>query len=180
MTRPMTRRPLNLLAALSLVLFVAACVMWVRGYFVGDAWDWPTPTGRAGVDSCRGSLSMGRVDVPPAALATIPRGHLFTSKPADRAAAERLTPAWSFAGFAVVRAHVGGMSATELRVPYWLLVLATGVPPAVHLHRRSRAAKRAGTCPRCGYDLRATPDRCPECGTTAGRNQTLLPARPTP
>ena len=44
----MSRRPLNLLTFLSLFLCVAACAVWARSYFVGDAWDWGTRTGRAG------------------------------------------------------------------------------------------------------------------------------------
>jgi hypothetical protein len=54
-----------------------------------------------------------------------------------------------------------------LAVPYWPLLLATGLAPALWLRGRMRRRGRilGGRCARCGYDLRATPGRGPECGT---------------
>jgi hypothetical protein len=56
-----------------------------------------------------------------------------------------------------------------LHLPYWLLQLLTLAPPIALFWRRRRPSRRdaAGVCPACGYDLRATPDRCPECGCVA-------------
>jgi hypothetical protein len=58
------------------------------------------------------------------------------------------------------------ISVNYILVPYWLPCLATAVLPATWLQRRWRRRNRFGPgfCPSCGYDLRATPHRCPECG----------------
>ena len=59
-----------------------------------------------------------------------------------------------------------------LRVPFWLPVLVTAALPAFRAavfagrRRRRRRRQKCGLCLVCGYDLRASVDRCPECGTT--------------
>ncbi|HZL38593.1 MAG TPA: zinc ribbon domain-containing protein [Tepidisphaeraceae bacterium] len=57
-------------------------------------------------------------------------------------------------------------------VPYWFLAALSSVEPVYWVLTRMRARKREmanrdGFCSACGYDLRATPERCPECGTEA-------------
>ncbi len=55
----------------------------------------------------------------------------------------------------------------EFVFPLWFLGILTSLLPAWWLItvRRRRKRFHAGQCQNCGYDLRATPDRCPECGT---------------
>jgi hypothetical protein len=65
----------------------------------------------------------------------------------------------------------------RLALPWWFLTLCSAILPALALRRRLRVRRRPpGTCPGCGYDLRASPVRCPECG----RPTADAPASPAP
>lgn len=55
------------------------------------------------------------------------------------------------------------VAAATLLLPLWSLARFIR---SKALHRRRR---RIGRCIVCNYDLRATPDRCPECGTTPAK-----------
>lgn len=61
------------------------------------------------------------------------------------------------------------MSVTSWQIPLWMFIVVGLViaAPAFWLNRRSRQWRLAGHCPGCGYDLRESPDRCPECGRPA-------------
>jgi hypothetical protein len=93
---------------------------------------------------------------------------------------DRPTPRsfWNRLGFYFIDVTTGWSGATERTrvwiVPVWLPVLAFAALPAARvtagLRRRwrRRRQQRSGRCAACGYDLCATPGRCPECGIVPG------------
>jgi hypothetical protein len=56
-------------------------------------------------------------------------------------------------------------------MPHWIVATACAVPPLAWLalvvpkRIRQRRRTRLGLCLGCGYDLRESPGRCPECGS---------------
>jgi hypothetical protein len=63
-----------------------------------------------------------------------------------------------------------GHSSWRWDIAYWKLCILLLVAPVRWVQRIMPVAARfrAGHCAVCGYDLRATPTRCPECGTVPG------------
>jgi hypothetical protein len=151
MRRP--RPSFNLLALACLLLSLALGALWVRGLFKRDQ----IIFGFAGW-KC--------------ALAIFPQHVYFIaidarSQPITADLRTGLTQYPSRARYWEIQyAHRPG-GALRIGIPFWLPLLFTIVPPLwwllgkmQKLHRR-----RDGLCRECGYDLRASSDRCPECGT---------------
>lgn len=66
-----------------------------------------------------------------------------------------------------------GAWALWVQIPYWFIALCLGIGTARKLFRRYVRGQRQedGRCPKCSYDLRASRDRCPECGTPTKQRQ---------
>jgi hypothetical protein len=165
----------NLAAGLSIVLLPLTAALWIRSYF---ATDWATFRGGTvlrldiNVIASRGDLAVNGVWL------STPFDHMIwrlsSQLPYDldgqwlRWSTEKRT----LLGVITWGRSISGpanrptMDSLTVMVPYWLLAVLTFAFPGWIVAKRLRDRQRTlpGHCQKCGYDLRATPERCPECG----------------
>jgi hypothetical protein len=68
------------------------------------------------------------------------------------------------------RSGDGGAARSQFRVSYvpcWFIIALTSILPAIRFFvwKRTDTRQSRNLCLHCGYDLRESPERCPECGT---------------
>lgn len=157
------RRLFNLTSALSLILCLATVALWVRSYWISDVYGF-SASGAAATD--RGCLIVSRVR-PDSNFNVELRYHREAPSDPEGPWNPRRVARKTWNLIVVHGEEFPGlhMVVTEL----WAPVVVASVLPAlwifITIGRWSRM--RSGKCPRCGYDLRATRERCPECGTPA-------------
>ena len=188
----MPRRRSTILAAVSLTLCLAVAGVFVRSFWIGDCWsrirrDETSMTetklwfagGRFGAEWNR--LRPETVNPYGSTLGVDRwrhrkerfwlRDHAWYGFTYDSSTRPRADVSYNF-GYIWLHPLLGS---TICAIPCWPFMLLLSIPPALWLRRfrEHRRRQRLGLCLSCGYDLRATPDRCPECGMIPGKPETV-------
>jgi hypothetical protein len=171
---------LNLLAT---ALLIAVVALWLRSHRVADVLMWQQWRADAGgtyratfrtLTSGRGVVGIDLTALTTAFPATSDAKPRFTWARAD-ASQFRLPEEtfWNRVGFGYVSETQSTQGLKDSTVttraywlPHWLLAGAASLVPlrwAIALVTRARRRRR-GLCARCGYDVRVSQGRCPECG----------------
>jgi len=181
-----------IIKGLPLLLAVAAASLWVRSYVRQDAiyqsesWIVPTQSGPEWhtsvlwIVSDSGRLTVRKFSGFMATAASDFMGERKLASPVDWKWTHDAPPfefpatTWTRLGFACTTLTEGDGQSYHWdtrvgSVPHWLptaIFVCLAVPCAKRLRRRwSIRRVPEGVFCACGYDLRATPERCPECGT---------------
>ena len=182
------RRLFNLAAVVSVLLCGVTIALWVRSFRIADTLVWSTARGQLREIA----LMPGEVVFANAAWGGEPSEPLRHQTTYDANDDILWSRRWSIAtkwGFGVdeyvepvyltyfqgarpagADAPVKQVKVRRLALRFPLLLSIFSVLPLVAGWRSLRRRRRDGShCPACGYDLRATPDRCPECGAVPAK-----------
>jgi len=172
----MPRRLFTVTSAVSLVLCVATMVLWVRSYAVADKVSWSWEDRQVAFCPSRGRLHLSwQWAYSPGGFHESVRRHYEENLPREYETETN----WSGRQVRVAGFHFGtqmGISGAwySAYLPMWFLTAVLAIGPVWRCCLWWRGVARkielaemllAHRCSKCGYDLRATPDRCPECGT---------------
>ncbi len=177
--RRVRRYILNALTVLSLLLCVATAALWVRSYRVLDSYQSFRPAdGRLiALALLRGGLQIAHGDGFPrdhplanAGWESIEMGDFMLGPPDKNwqllfggvtSIDQRLL------GFRYLSGYLLAGRFWSIQIPLWSICTLLLLSPMLRMRSSCQKWQRREhrLCLRCGYDLRATPDRCPECGT---------------
>lgn len=167
----MRRLCFNLLAGFSLLLCLASITLWIWSHFLDEEIGWSTQSHTTtGLGCYSGSIALAWIT---SDTVNAP-GFLHHSYDAQKVPL-RVPPgvsSWQWWGFMAYVVRASQRQIGILIVPAWAPTALFAALPLLWLLRfrsfRRRWRAQHNFCATCGYDLRATPDRCPECGTAVG------------
>ena len=154
----------HFIVTVSLMLCVSTVALWVRSYWIDESIFYgPGPFRCCNFSNDQGQIQIGyawRTDG-----YEFDRGFSYASGLSNVSPPLTWWQRWCFGGFDY-NAYFSRFSWRMVLVPHWFVLLVCGLP--VLWIRRWQQQNKPDTsllCLKCGYDLRASPDRCPECGT---------------
>jgi hypothetical protein len=155
----MFRTACQLLFALAMLVLPIACATFIGACLIKPQTQPLWGTNLVGKTRLYGALSGGEL-----------RLALFTGwqdKPPERGMLFHLPGIRAGRSVVTITGDSRGDVITSIYVRWWLLISFNVIALALLLLRRLWRRSRIipGRCAICGYDLRASPERCSECGT---------------
>lgn len=196
----MTRRPFTTATLTSLLLFVAAVLLWVRSYRAYARWCTDFHASFLSVEHFQGVVRILWYKPDPA---YDPDSYLpqyrydFMRWPEPYWSAADVRSDWKGKGTLQNLMILKGswdhrplrfawgegslptgntwnpVPSTFVEISDWFIAACLAVPALVWAIRYRSRPQSSGLCHQCGYDLRASTDRCPECGTSISASDSV-------
>ncbi len=172
----------HLATGASMLLCVTAAVLWVRSYWALDRVERTTSQDHLVIGTSRGEFVVGgfrRMDRPTGweRQSLYPEDLITEVRPLSGNV--RGPVAGFFYGADIFFADIKWVILLPIPFLVMLFAILPFIATLIHLRRRSRARRKlVGVCRNCGYDLRATPQRCPECGAAPDPSAAAAILRP--